>query len=274
MSTYRNDSELTQFNRYLGADWFAVSAETVAVVAEAQRLAELSEGAFDVTVGPLVNLWGFGPDPRLATIPPADELAAARERVGYGMLEYRRDPPALRKARPDLYVDLSSIAKGFAVDQVATAIEKLGATDYLVEVGGELRTRGLSSRGEPWRVAIERPIPGQRSVERVIEPGDSALATSGDYRNYFELDGRRFSHTIDPATGQPIDHDLASVTVLHPSATVADGLATALLVQGAERGLLLCEKHAIAALMIVRAGDGFQERTSSAFDATTSAGLE
>ena len=265
MSTYREDSELSRFNRAQSTDWLPVSPDTVAVVAEAQRIAALSQGALDVTVGPLVNLWGFGPDPIPDEVPDAAAVASARERVGYEMLAYRLQPPALRKARPDLYVDLSAIAKGYAVDRAAAALERHGATDYLVEVGGELRSRGRSPRGDGWRVAIERPIPGQRTVERVILPGDNGLATSGDYRHYFEQDGRRYSHTIDPSTGQPIAHTLASVTVVHPSATTADGLATALLVLGPERGAELSQALGLAVLMIIRSGNGFEERSSSAF---------
>ncbi len=265
MSTYRQDSELSRFNASRSVDWFPVSADLVAVMAEAQRIATLSGGALDVTVGPLVNLWGFGPRGRPDRVPQPAELDAARQRVGYLALSVRLDPPALRKAHPDVYVDLSAIAKGFAVDQSAAAIQSLGATDYLVEVGGELRLRGLSEGGRPWRIAIERPVPGEREVEQVVQPGDSGLATSGDYRNYFEVDGKRYSHTIDPATGRPVHHALASVTVIHPSATSADGFATALMVLGPERGMALAEREQLAVLMVVRAGDGFEERSSSTF---------
>lgn len=265
MSTYPPDSELSRFNASAGVDWFPVSVDLATVVAEAQRIAALSGGALDITVGPLVNLWGFGPEGRPERVPQAEELEAARERVGYQALAVRLDPPALRKARPETFVDLSAIAKGYAVDRAAAAIESLGATDFLVEVGGELRLRGVSEGGRPWRIAIERPVEGARQVEQVVLPGANGLATSGDYRNYFEVDGERFSHTIDPGTGRPIKHALASVTVIHPSAMSADGLATALMVLGPERGMALAEEEALAVLMVVRTGDRFEIRSSRAF---------
>ncbi len=262
MSTYDPDSELSRFNRYQGTDWFAVSDQTRTVVAAALEIGTLSGGAFDVTVGPLVNLWGFGPDGPANGVPPAAALAQARERVGHAKLAQRREPPALRKIRADVYVDLSAIAKGFAVDLAANSLETAGVANYLLEVGGEMRARGHNAVGGPWRVAVEKPLVGERSVQRVLELRDTAVATSGDYRNYFLADGTRFSHTIDPRSGYPVSHDLASVTVLHESAMRADALATALLVMGPEDGLEFARRADLAALLIVRSGDAFEERTT------------
>ena len=255
MSTYRPESELSRFNHSASTDWQPVSHDLATVVQTAQEISELSGGAFDVTVGPLVNLWGFGPDPSQFSPPTAEDLAAARARVGYQQLEVRLDPPALRKQHPELMVDLSAIAKGYAVDRVAEQLDAAGISAYLVEIGGELRGLGYKQPDQPWRVAIERPYRDERTPLRVITLNQLALATSGDYRNYFVYDGRTYSHTIDPATGEPVTHDLTSVTVLDPSAMRADALATALLVLGPESGQQWAAQHQIAALFIQRRDD-------------------
>ncbi|MBK5930111.1 FAD:protein FMN transferase ApbE [Halochromatium salexigens] len=272
MSTYQPGSELSRFNNADVTEWFLVSPELEAVVEAAQAVSEASAGAFDVTVGPLVNLWGFGPSPRIEDLPSAGDIQAARARVGWRQLEVQAQPPALRKSRPDLYVDLSAIAKGYAVDQLAGLVESHGIVDYLVEIGGELRGRGVNGHGEPWRIAIERPDAGQRAVFQVVALRDLGMATSGDYRNFVEIDGQRYSHTIDPATGRPVGHRLASVTVLADDCMQADAWATALLVLGPERGLALAEQRGLAALFIEHAreaadGDAFVTQATAAFGA-------
>ncbi|HXH02847.1 MAG TPA: FAD:protein FMN transferase [Candidatus Competibacteraceae bacterium] len=265
MSTYDPDSELSRFNRAPADDWVAVSVELYTVVAAARRISELSDGAFDITVGPLVNLWGFGPQPPRDRVPPAAAIAAARERVGYRMLALRNQPPALRKTRPDLYVDLSAIAKGYAVDRVAELLERHAIRDYLVEIGGELRASGRNAQASPWRVAVEKPLAGARSVETVIAVERGSIATSGDYRNFFEVDGQRYSHEIDPHSGWPIAHRLASVTVVADNCMEADAWATALLVLGPQNGPALAERLGLAALFISGEADGFREHATPAF---------
>ncbi|BCX89417.1 FAD:protein FMN transferase [Methylomarinovum tepidoasis] len=265
MSTYRQDSPLSRFNRSTRTDWQPVPPALAQVVAEALRISRWSDGAFDITVGPLVNLWGFGPDPRRQAPPPVQAIAAAKARIGHDKLEVRLDPPALRKRIPDLYVDLSGIAKGFAVDQAAVYLESQGISDYMVEIGGEVRLKGESPRGGPWRIAIEKPVPKVREIEKVLSLTDIALATSGDYRNYFEVGGKRFSHTIDPRTGHPIAHRLVSVTVLRHTTMEADALATAFMVLGPEAGFAKAEAENMAVLFIVKEDDGFVERPTSAF---------
>lgn len=267
MSTYIADSEISLFNQSKATDWMAVSNSTAEVVATAQKVSEISEGAFDITVGPLVNLWGFGPDQRPTRAPDDATIAAIRARIGHTLLDVRSEPPALRKTNPELYVDLSGIAKGYGVDIVAGVLEKLGISDYLVEIGGELRASGRKPSGEPWRIGIERPQAGARSVQRVIELRDTALATSGDYRNFFEQDGKRYSHTIDPATGRPIEHNLASVTVVDDSTMFADAMATAMMVLGSEAGYRLAEQEELAVLFLIKAEAGFEEKASSRFQA-------
>ncbi|MBY7842403.1 FAD:protein FMN transferase [Vibrio fluvialis] len=263
MSTYRKDSELSRFNQYQGIDPFEVSNQTATVVREAIRLNGLTEGALDVTVGPLVNLWGFGPEARPEVVPTDAELAERKANTGIHHLSVEGNK--LSKDLPHLYVDLSTIAKGWGVDVVADYIESQGIHNYMVEVGGEIRLKGLNRDGVPWRIAVEKPTVDERSIQEIIEPGDMAIATSGDYRNYFERDGVRYSHIINPQTGRPIHNRVVSVTVLDKSCMTADGLATGLMVLGDEKGIEIAEQNHIPVFMIVKTDDGFKEIASSAF---------
>ena len=216
-------------------------------------------------MGPLVNLWGFGPD-SISFEPPAD--AAIREKlnlIGYFYLKFKDNPFMIKKEIPELYLDLSSLAKGYAVDQVANLLEAQQIMDYMVEIGGELRLKGKNISGYKWRIAIEKPSPEQRMIHKVLPITDVSIATSGDYRNYFELDGHRFSHTIDPRNGSPITHNLASITVLSDTAMKADALATALMVLGPEQGFELAQQEKLAALFIIKSNDGFEEQNTSAY---------
>ena len=260
MSTYEQDSELSQFNQHAPNAWVPVSGELFSVMQVAQQLSRVSGGAFDVTVGPLVNAWGFGPAIADAAKPSAAELAAAFNRVGYEKLRLRENPPALQKLA-DVYVDLSAIAKGYGVDRVAERLLRDGCSDFMVEVGGEVTVRGVNPQGQPWRVGIEVPdLRRVGDVHRVLALRDMAVATSGDYRNYVEHDGQRYSHTIDPRNGEPVRHALASVTVIHKTALWADAYATAISVLGPEAGWRFAEAENLAALFIVRGANGFDER--------------
>jgi thiamine biosynthesis lipoprotein len=263
MSTYQEDSELSRFNRNRRTDWVAVSSELVKLLAEAQKISRLSGGAFDVTVGSLVNLWGFGPSQHTDKIPSLRQVEAEKEKVNFKLLKVRNLPPALKKQRGDIYVDLSAIAKGYGVDRVAELLESQGIYNYLVDIGGEERIKGYGPEGIPWRIAIEQPVTGERKVERILELTAGAVATSGDYRNYFEQNGKRYSHIIVPSTGWPITHKLASVTVLTAMAMHADALATALLVLGPEQGFQLAEREQIAALFLIKTPEGFMEKATT-----------
>ena len=263
MSTYISDSELSQFNQSTSLEATKVSKGLARVIKEAIRLGELSNGALDVTVGPLVNLWGFGPEYRPETVPSDDLLAATKARVGLDKLTFENGK--LGKTIPNLYVDLSTIAKGYGVDLVAEFIEANGINNYLVEIGGEMRLKGFKHTGELWHVAIEKPLSTERSVHQLIIPKDNAVATSGDYRIYFEADGQRFSHIIDPETGKPINHKLVSVTVIHPSSMTADGLSTAMMVMGEERALAFAEEHDLAVYIIAKTDHGFVEQSTVKF---------
>ena len=263
MSTYIPDSELSQLNQSQAGVAFPMSKDNVIVLKESLRLNALTRGAFDVTVGPLVNLWGFGPNGRITKQPGTSEIEAVRRYVGGQMLTLSGNKAV--KSHDKTYIDFSSIAKGYAVDKVAELLEKHGITNYLVEVGGETRISGAKPDGKAWTVAIEKPVADRREAQLIFSPGKTGLATSGDYRNYFEEDGIRFSHTIDPRTAKPITHKLASVTILHESAMTADALATAVNVMGPVKGMEFVEKHNIAAFMVVKTDDGFAEVSSSRF---------
>ena len=269
MSTYLVDSEISRFNSSTSTGWFAVSESTCYAVQAAQGVSRLSGGAFDVTVGPLVNLWGFGPATVELKPPPQAAIDAALERVDYRRLHTDCDRPALRKERADVYVDLSAYAKGLGVDEVAELLEAGGIENYLVEIGGEIKLHGVDAGGDQWAVAIETPSGDRRTASRIVSLSDKAMATSGDYRNFFEYEGQRYSHTIDPRTGRPTRHGLASVTVIADRAALADALATALLVLGPDEGLALARREGIAAYFQVRSADGFAEQETPAFQAAT-----
>lgn len=265
MSTYIEDSEISRFNDYADTDWFNVSAEFCAVVAAAQHLSANTYGAFDVTVGPLVNLWGFGPDPATIEPPDATKVEDVLRRTGYELLRADCDRSALAKSNAALQIDLSAFAKGYGVDRVTELLDGLGLEQYLVEVGGELRVAGMNSRNQLWSIGVESPQRDARAIGLVIALKDQAMATSGDYRNFFEYNGVNYSHVIDPRTGHPVTHNAAAVTVVADTTAAADGMATALLVMGPEEGLLLAEQQELAAMFQIRRGDEIHERRSSQF---------
>lgn len=257
MSTWRPDSELSRFNSSESTDWFEVSPETATVVAESLRIAELSGGAFDPTVGPLVDLWSFGSQQVTPRVPTDEEIALAKAMTGWQKVLVQADPPALRKTQPEIQLNLSAIAKGYGVDAVSDWLTDSGEPDHLVEIGGEDRARGLKPDGSAWRIGVQSPggMPPEQSggaIFQVVALADRSIATSGDYQNYFEVGGQRYSHTIYPTTGRPITHDVASVSVLADSCMAADGWATALSVLGPEKGMELAKVQKLPVLLIVR----------------------
>jgi FAD:protein FMN transferase len=266
MSTFHPESELSRFNRHLSTEPFEVSPELAGVIHMALAVSQASDGAFDITVGPLVEGWGFGSTGRPKRALDEEELSELRQRVGYTKL--RVEGTMLVKAHPDLRVDLSAIAKGHAVDEVAALLEARGVLDYLVEIGGEVRVRGRKADGRKFRVGIEEPDPGQQAVRLVIELDEGALATSGNYRNFYELDGRRYVHTIDPPTGRPVSSALLSASVLHDRCAMADAWATALMVAGPDRAWQLAQAAGLEVLLLVAAEKGrVKERATPGFSA-------
>jgi thiamine biosynthesis lipoprotein len=263
LSTYIPNSELSRFNRHLSTDPVSISPEFQFILSEAIRLGKLTEGKLDVTIGALVNLWGFGPQYRPEIVPSDVEIATARATVGLDKLSLVGDQ--LSKTVPELYVDLSTIAKGYAVDKVGDLIQQQGVANYMVEVGGEMRVQGFKHDGTLWHVAIEKPVVGRRAVQQIIVLGDNALASAGDYRNYFEVDGIRYSHIIDPDSAKPIQHNLVSVTVIHPVSMTADGLSTSMMLMGPEKALAFAKQHKLAAFFITKTEDGFEQQNTVEF---------
>lgn len=265
MSTWRDDSELSRFNQQDDqSDWFEVSEPLFRVLTASQTIAELSGGAFDITIGPVVNLWGFGPDGRPERVPDDETLSQALAATGYHQVELNPDLPGVR-ARSPQYLDLSGIAKGYGVDAVADYLAEQGIGAYLVEIGGEVRAHGRKPDGKVWRIAVEEPNDQGRSISRVVAMERYGLATSGDYRNYYESDGQRFSHTINPETGRPVDHRLASVTVIAETSMEADAWATAFSVLGFETSIALATRLNMAAYFIVRDEGAFRVEYTPAF---------
>ncbi|EAR08422.1 FAD:protein FMN transferase [Reinekea blandensis] len=266
MSTYLPRSDLSRFAELPVGESLQVDEKTITVVQQALNVARETDGAFDPTIAPLVDLWGFGPTARQSALPSGDAIAAELENVGYQEVGIDASEQSLVKLA-DRTLDLSAIAKGYAVDQVAQYLEAKGYSDFLVEVGGEMRFSGQKPNGDAWRIAIEKPDPMERAPFRLLEMRGHAVATSGDYRNYIEVDGQRYSHTIDPETGYPIDHDLASVTVVMDSCMAADAYATAFNVMGRAQALQKAEALNIAVYIIYREADGFKTEQSSRFTA-------
>ncbi len=265
MSSFRPDSELSRLNRH-GPSPFPLSAPTFAVLRAAHDVASASAGAFDASAGPLVDAWGFGPG-RNPRVPEKGELARLRERVGYRMLELDPGTRSARKGHPGMALDLSGIAKGYGVDGAAQALEALGIRDYVVETGGEVRARGMNVHGAPWQVAIEEPQSGPRRPRCVVPLAGQSLATSGDYRIFFQRHGQRYCHEIDPVAGSPVRHALTSVSVLANECAHADAWATALMILGPEEGYRCAERLGMGAYFITRGAEGLQERATPAFRA-------
>jgi thiamine biosynthesis lipoprotein len=265
-STWRDDSELSMFNANPASGWIETSVEFCSAIENALEVSRLTDGAFDITVGPLVNLWGFGPGGDVSQPPGEDDLRAAKARVGYDGLETRCDKPAVQKSNRDIYVDLSGWAKGYAVDELAMLLDRHELKDYLVEIGGELRVRGHNAEGLNWAVAVETPSTTKRVPHSVLRVTNTSVATSGDYRNFFRHDGRLYSHTIDARTGRPISHALAAVTVVNESAAFADAMATALLVMGPEDGPERAKELGISAYFLIRKESSIETVTTPSFD--------
>ena len=265
LSTYRETSEVSRFNTYPGTSWFTVSEETVFILTTAIAISKLSEGAFDVTIGPLVDLWGFGPDGQPERVPEQAEIDALLAITGYELLQVRESPPSVRRTRPGVKIDLSAIAKGYAVDALAALLDNAGADSYLVEIGGEVRAQGVKADGADWKIAIESPLVGTRLIQTVVRLRDTAIATSGDYRNFFEHAGKRYSHMIDPQTGWPIAHQVGAASIISERTIIADAWATALLVMAPERGFEVASREGLAANLIVRSDQGVEELRTDGF---------
>lgn len=269
LSTWKPTSVLSRFNQSRATTPQPVSENMADIVTIALRIGKKTSGAMDITVGPLVNLWGFGPDKQPNHIPDDSQIAAAKALTGLQHLRVIQGGEGqwLQKDLPGLYVDLSTVGEGFATDHLARLMEQEGINNYLVSVGGAVLSRGMNAQNQPWRVAIQKPTDRENAVQARVDLQGHGISTSGSYRNYYELDGKRLSHIIDPATGRPIGHKLVSATVIATTALEADGWDTGLMVLGTEKAKALAIKEKLAVYLITREGDRFVSWMSPQFSA-------
>ncbi|WP_426448279.1 FAD:protein FMN transferase ApbE [Siccibacter colletis] len=267
LSTWKDDSALMQFNHSTSTAPWPVDAAMADIVTLSLRIGHKMQDAMDITVGPLVNLWGFGPDKQPVATPDAAQIAAARARTGLQHLRVinAADSQWLQKDIPDLFVDLSTVGEGYAADHLAQLMARNGISRYLVSVGGALASRGMNAEGKPWRVAIQKPTDRENAVQAVVDINGHGISTSGSYRNYYELDGKRLSHVIDPATGRPITHKLVSATVIAPTALEADTWDTGFMVLGPEKAREVALAQGLAVYLISKEQDGFSVWMSPQF---------
>lgn len=263
MSTWDETSEISQFNRSTSTDWFPVSRDFAVVVHEAKRIHEISDGAFDPTLAPLIDAWGFGVKKNRRVIPSDEAIASALKNVGMQHVEVRMDPPAIRKSIPELRLTLSAIAPGYAADEVCRILDTHHLSSHVVDVGGENRAGTAKANGSLWRVGVESPLGGD--LHKVVELTNRAIATSGDYRNFFMAGGKKYSHILNPKTGRPVDRPPASVTVIHPSCMTADALCTACMVLGKERGLEMARELKVEVMFLEVDDSGKLVETSTGF---------
>ena len=268
-STYIDSSEVSLLNENKSNEWQRLSPSLISLVAASQFISEASLGAYDITVAPLVDLWGFGPSFKPDALPSQSDIDKVMQDIGYHKIIVNTEEDKLRKLSPNVHLDFSSIAKGYGVDEVANYIESQGVFNYMVEVGGEMRLRGHNPDGKKWRIAVEKPDSSKRSIQRVIKLSDTAVATSGGYRNFFIKDEIEYSHTIDPKTGSPVQHHLSSVTVLSDECMTADAWATAFMVLGDKKGYDLAIEQKLAVLFIVKNGSEYHEVMTPEFKRLT-----
>lgn len=263
-STYQTNSRISQFNQHRSTTPFKVSDEFFKVAQAAADISQLTHGAFDPTLAPLIDLWGFGKDIKTA-LPTDEDIASTQLLTGYYQLILDTGNTTLQKKHPKLRIDYSAIAKGYAVDVISDLLLQEGFTNHLVEIGGELKASGTKSENRPWTVAIANPATGTPSAMQTIPLDNASIATSGNYNNFFVFAGKRYNHTLDPLTARPVTHTLASVTVQHESAMVADALATALMVMGVNEGITFANKHKLKVFMVNQEGQTLTSYRSNDF---------
>jgi thiamine biosynthesis lipoprotein len=270
MSTYIPESEIGRFNRSAVGETLTVSQDFVSVLTLAQQVYKDSDGAFDPSIAPLVNLWGFGPQLSVENFkqqPAADKIAQMLAQINFLSLQQSGKQGELLSKTQAISLDFSAIAKGYAVDELALLLDAAGSSNYMVEIGGELKTRGVNPSAKAWRIAIQRPDNIRGESYSVLVLREASVATSGDYRNYFEIEGKRYSHTINPQTGYPVEHKLSSVTVIADNVALADAYATALMVLGEDAGFALAQGLQLAVYMIYHDGEGFAAKFTAPMQA-------
>lgn len=266
ISNYRKDSTIELFNAQLDTEPHEVNAEVVQLIEQARSISTASKGCYDLTIKPLFDLWGFKKD--VFNLPSDAALQQTLQTIGIDKL-ITLDATHLQKTLPNLRVDLSSIGQGHSVGRIAELLEKYGVTNYLVEIGGELKARGTKPDGKPWRVALEKPLPNERKLSKIVSFNSGepmSLMASGTYRHYFDNNGKRYSHILDARTGKPVEHNTVSVAVLHPNPAIADAWSTALLCLGSEAGITVANENNIAALYVDQHGEQLIEQKTKALN--------
>lgn len=264
LSNYDKTSEVSEFNQKKVDIKYKASKDFFETLTIAQAVSKHTHGAFDVTIAPLINIWGFGPNGKVSKQPSQQQIISAKQATGYHKIDLLPKKRLIKKNAP-VTINLSAVAKGYGVDALAETLELLRIDSYFIEIGGEVFAKGSKPNGQSWKVGIEKPTHDSRQLQEIIALDNVALATSGDYRNYFEENGVRYSHTINPVTGRPIAHKLASVSVIKKTCAEADAYATALMVLGDQQGITFAKQHHIDALFIIKTPDGFKEITSGRF---------
>ena len=252
LSHWQKDSAVTRFNDSRSTDWQPVPPELIQVIELARDIASKTGGALDITLAPLIDLWGFGAAGPAKAIPTERQIAEAKTRCGWQHLQTRIDPPALKMTMPDLHINVASVTEGFVIDELIVLLKQQGLSDFLLEVGGEVAAIGHAPDGQPWRVGIQTPEAMHGDSIQTIPLSDLCIATSGNYRQHFKKDGKSISHLIDPRTGRPIEHPLTSVSVIHKSSVLADGYATALMILGPENGRKIADKLGLRVIWITK----------------------
>ncbi|SET51764.1 FAD:protein FMN transferase [Thorsellia anophelis] len=269
ISTYRTHSALSLFNQSTSLEPIKIPESMAENILISQKVGRATHNAMDITVGPLVNLWGFGPEKVPDKVPTDEMIDIAKSKVGLDKLTLisQNDGFYLQKHIPELYVDLSTVGEGYGADEVGKLLRKLGITDYLVSIGGTINALGVNDKGKEWRVAIEKPSDTEFEVQQAIDLRGQSISTAGSYRNYFEKNGKRYSHVIDPSTGKPIEHKLVSATVISPTALEADAWDTGLMVLGRDKALEVAEKNGLAVYLITKTDAGFEVDMTENFQA-------
>ncbi|MEQ1748425.1 MAG: FAD:protein FMN transferase [Prosthecobacter sp.] len=251
LSHWKQDSAVSRFNDSRSTDWQPVPRELIQIVELARDIASKTDGALDITLAPLIDLWGFGATGQSKSIPTEAQITEAKTRCGWQHLHIRFDPPAMKKDLPDIRINVASVTEGFVIDELITLLKQRGLSDFLLEVGGEVAAIGHAPDGKPWRVGIQTPEATPGDALQTLPLSDLCIATSGNYRHRFEKDGQSYSHLIDPRTGHPIEHPLTSVSVIHTSSALADGYATALMILGPEHGRKVADKLGLRVIWIM-----------------------
>lgn len=266
MSTYIQQSEISKFNEAKTVS-ILPSSNFLDVLDYGRELSKSTDGMFDITVAPLVKLWGF--DHAKSSWEPPDKLDIAKLLDSIGNSAWGILDGNLIKLKPNVEIDVNAIAKGFGVDTISNLLKSLGYNNFMVEIGGEVYCTGINNSGEVWKIGIELPMFDTRTFSKIVSLSNAAMATSGDYRNYYTYNGKNYSHTINPKNGTPIEHLLASVTVISKTCMDADGLATALLVMGTDKAMDYIEKNILAECLLIERDENGNFRTfmSSGFGA-------